>query len=198
MLIAQHYYLTVSMLMDNLKLWMVLLGCRVKGRHTEQHDVFFGIADSVKALIPAIHEFWPEAKGHIHLDGWRAVTKVGKYAIEVVDAAATLTNEVHLYFINLGGYSPLVFDELHHKILAVGNTMAAATAEAKKTAFYTTNGFKGAASHIDDKYGVDIDDVVLVKDILTKAIKSKYQLKLTHAPDAQDDELHIGYFKLPS
>ncbi|MGN6440105.1 MAG: DUF1543 domain-containing protein [Agriterribacter sp.] len=33
---------------------MLLLGCKPAGRHTEQHDVFFGIGASLKDLIPDI------------------------------------------------------------------------------------------------------------------------------------------------
>ena len=51
-----------------MKLYMVLLGCKPEGRHTEQHDVFFGIAPALKDLIPAFKSFWPEAKGKIHVD----------------------------------------------------------------------------------------------------------------------------------
>lgn len=47
------------------KLFMVLLGCRPKGRNTEQHDIFFGIADSLVELKPAMQLFWPDALLHI-------------------------------------------------------------------------------------------------------------------------------------
>ena len=64
---------------------MVLLGCRPKGRHTEQHDVFFGIGNTLKDLIPAIKKFWPEAAGEIHIDAWREINCVGTYSITVED-----------------------------------------------------------------------------------------------------------------
>ena len=37
---------------------MLLLGCRPTGRNTEQHDIYFGIAKSLKDLIPEIKSFW--------------------------------------------------------------------------------------------------------------------------------------------
>ena len=39
-----------------MKLFMLLLGCLLKGRNTEQHDIFFGIAETLKDLVPAIIE----------------------------------------------------------------------------------------------------------------------------------------------
>ena len=56
-----------------LNLYMVLIGCRPKGRHTEQHDIFFGIASALKDLIPEMYRFWPGAKGNMHIDGWRGI-----------------------------------------------------------------------------------------------------------------------------
>ena len=53
--------------MSQLKLFMLLLGCKPPGRHVEQHDVFFGIAGSLDELIPEIKAFWPETD-KIHID----------------------------------------------------------------------------------------------------------------------------------
>ncbi|MEY4867407.1 MAG: hypothetical protein RIT36_306, partial [Bacteroidota bacterium] len=66
------------------KLFMVLIGCKPKGRHTEQHDIFFGIADQLRDLIPEMLSFWPEAEGDMHVDGWREVTQVDGQDIKVV------------------------------------------------------------------------------------------------------------------
>ena len=65
---------------------------------------------------------------------------------------------MQLFFINLGGYAKGVFEEAHHKILMATATKAEAIARAKQTDFYRTMGFKGATSHIDDKWGVDVDE----------------------------------------
>ncbi|WP_325645076.1 DUF1543 domain-containing protein, partial [Chitinophaga sp.] len=48
--------------MATLKLFMVVLGCTLEGRHTEQHDVFFGIGNQLSDLVPDMKAFWPEAK----------------------------------------------------------------------------------------------------------------------------------------
>ena len=51
--------------------------------------------------------------------------------------------------------------------------MAEATKKAKATSFYKHYGFKGATSHIDDKFGIDVDDIFNVADILSAELKEK-------------------------
>jgi hypothetical protein len=180
---------------------MLLIGCRPPGRNTEQHDVFFSIGHSIKELVPQIKAFWPDAKGTLHVDAWREVTQVNGYRITVVHRKekqnVAALSEKKLFFLNLGGYKPGEFEELHYKMLAVTKSKSEAIRQARQTAFYKHTGFKGAASHIDDKFGVDVDDLSEVKDILPAAIKDAYLLQIV--PDdsiVSEDELHLGYFKL--
>lgn len=184
--------------MASSKLYMLLVGCRPKGRHTEQHDTFFGIGNSPADLIPALHQFWPEAKGNLHVDAWREITNVNGFKIEVVpkDNSPTVAAGIQLFFINLGGYKPGEFDEFHYKLLIAAADKSTAIKESKKTAFYQHTGFKGAASHVDDKYGIDVDDLHEIKDILPASIRNKYQLNITASYNEKEDELHLGYFKL--
>ena len=178
---------------STLKLYMVMLGCTPKGRITEQHDIFFGIGTSLKNLVPQMNEFWPEAKGKIHIDAWREVTMVDGFKIDVVPNLGNAANPDKLFFINLGGYKQNEFEEYHYKILTVAQTLAIATKKSKETTFYKHFGFKGATSHIDDKYGIDVDDIYNVEDILAPEFKQQYQLSIIPNPNAQEDKLHIGY-----
>ena len=91
--------------MPPLKLFMLLLGCTPPGRNTEQHDVYFTIASDIKDTISEIIDFWPEAKGRIHIDAWREVTSIENHRVEIV-----LRDKINqakdsavekLYFINL-------------------------------------------------------------------------------------------------
>ena len=182
---------------DKLKLYMVMLGCKPKGRYTEQHDIFFGIGETLKELIPQMKAFWPEAKGKIHIDAWREVTVVDDFSIEIILKKSTSEPVLkNLFFINLGGYKENEFEEYHYKILTVAENLSIASKNAKATAFYKHCGFKGAAAHIDDKYGIDVDDIYNVADILSKQYKEKYSLKLTKNKSSVEDLLHIGYLKL--
>ena len=180
-----------------LKLFMVLIGCRPPGRATEQHDIFFGIAEKVSDLIPDMKAYWPEARGRMHVDAWREVTFAHGFRVVVTEKGnAGTASDAHLYFINLGGYKPMEFEEYHYKMVVAAPDMAGAIKVARQSAFYKHTGYKGATAHVDDKYGIDVDDAALVSSILQTHFTDKYKLSLQHATDSTDDVLHIGYFKL--
>ena len=160
------------------KLYMILLGCKPKGRHTEQHDIFFGIATSLKELIPDMEAFWP-GSGKLHIDAWREVTRVENYSVNIIEKNPTTYSgksqpDKQLFFINLGGYKKQEFEEYHYKMLTIGTEKSEAIQQAKQTAFYKHTGFQGADSHIDDKYGIDVDDIYQVEDILSKQLKNLF------------------------
>lgn len=176
---------------------MVLLGCRPKGRLTEQHDIFFGIGPNLKQLVPSMKASWPEAKGKIHIDSWLKVTQVDGYSIEIVPRTEDLAKDSNLFFINLGGYKENDFEEYHYKILTIAKTKAEAIKKSKKTTFFKHCGFGVAgASHIDDKFGVDVDDIFRIKDILAPAFKDKFNLKISESKSLLEDKMEIGYLKI--
>ena len=179
------------------KLFMILLGCKPAGRLTEQHDIFFTIGNSIADLKTDIVDFWPEAEGKIHIDAWREVTAVDGHSLKIIPIANR--SPIHLkklFFINLGGYKRGEFDELHYKMLIVADSTAEASRLAKETAFYRHTGFEGAVSHIDDKYGVDVDDVFEIADVLPAPIKSQFCIQLDLGNDLSEDELNLGYLPL--
>lgn len=183
--------------MQSQKLFMLLLGCTPPGRHIEQHDIFFAIGTSLTDIKEQIITFWPEANGKIHIDAWREINAVDGYRIQVTDKNdVNIGTPEKLFFLNLGGYKKNEFDELHYKMLVVANEKSVAIKSAKETAFYKHTGFEGAASHIDDKYGVDVDDIFEITEILSKSTKQKFSLKITRAENLIDDEMHLGYFVL--
>jgi hypothetical protein len=183
-----------------MKLFMLLLGCKPSGRNTEQHDIFFGIADNLKELIPDIVAAWPEAKVKLHIDAWREVNFVDGFEVKVYEKEQTEINldrsHAKLFFINLGGYKENEFEEFHYKMLVACEDKSVAIQRSKQTAFYKHTGFKGAGSHIDDKYGVDVDDIFEIEDIMVPQLKEKYGLMISPSADAIEDSLNMGYFKL--
>jgi hypothetical protein len=178
-----------------MRLYMILLGCKPEGRFIEQHDVFFGVGASLEALIPQLENFWPNVK--LHIDSWREVTVVDNHRIAVIPKKEAAGNNRQLFFFNLGGYKENDLEEFHYKVLTVADDLSEATKNAKDSTFYKHTGFKGANSHIDDKYGIDIDDVYKVADLLDPDTKAQYTLQITRSETSlPDDGLHIGYLPL--
>lgn len=175
---------------------MLLIGATPPGRNIEQHDVFFGIGDTMKDLIPDVIAFWP-GNNKLHFDAWREVTGVNGYNVEVVlKNENKQTSPFKLFFINLGGYKQNEFEEFHYKMIMAATDKAEAINISKKTAFFKHTGFKGATAHIDDKFGIDVDDVHEITDILPATAKEKYSLLVTRHTSVIEDEMNLGYFKL--
>ncbi|WP_293300927.1 DUF1543 domain-containing protein [Pedobacter sp. UBA4863] len=174
------------------KLFMVLLGCKPQGRHTEQHDIFFAIANEVKELVPAINAFWPEANGKIHLDAYRIVNHVSGYKVEITARDGTAKSANRLFFMNLGGYQSNIFEEAHYKMLMVAKEKSEAIKKAKESDFFK----QFFSPHIDDKYGVDIDDIFEIEEALSQEMKDKYQLIFTPATNFPTDEVVLGYMPI--
>jgi len=181
----------------DLKLYMLLLGSKAPKRNVEQHDYFFGIASSLKELVPEIKAFWPEAGNSIHIDGWREVNSVDGYSVKVVLKENVVVPSLKkLFFINLGGYTAGKLEEQHYTVLTVQDDRALATKDAKSTVFFKTNSIKGANSHIDEKYGIDVDDIYRIEEILNPGYKNKYHIEIVPQEGLTDDQIHLGYFKL--
>ena len=179
-----------------MKLFYIIIGCTPKGRHTEQHDVFFGIAENIRDLVPEMINFWPEAKGKLHVDAYREVNFVNGYQVEVVEKSKKSTKET-LFFFNLGGYLPDVLQEYHQQVLVVEKSLSEATQKVRGGGGWGGGGQpNGASSHIDDKYALDVDDAFAVEDILPLSQKEKFSLKLTKTDHVSEDKIYNGYFKL--
>ena len=179
-----------------MKLFYTILGATPKGRNIEQHDVFFGISETLKDLVPDMKKFWPEANGQIHIDCYQEVKFVDGFEVKIIDKISQVSEE-QIFFINLGGYQPGNFQEFHQQYLMVGKSMPEIIKRVKQTDFYKNMGFKNATSHIDDKHGVDIDDIFKVNDILPDEMKERYSIVLQKS-DVEDQENYtfIGYLAL--
>ena len=186
-------------------LFMVQLGGRPKGRLIEQHDIFFGIANQVSELVDDINQHWPEVKNKWHIDSYRAISKVDNYAIKLVESSsqAESANDLKLFFINLGGYQRGSFEEFHYKLLIVAATQADAIKQAKQSEFYKAFTYKdkespfNAASHIDDKFEVDIDDIYNVNDLISNVrLLIEPITNESHELVNADDKEYVGYLSI--
>lgn len=186
-------------------LFMVQLGGRPKGRLIEQHDIFFGIANQVSELVDDINQHWPEVKNKWHIDSYRAISKVDNYAIKLVESSSPVesTNGLKLFFINLGGYQRGSFEEFHYKLLIVAATQADAIKQAKQSEFYKAFTYKdkespfNAASHIDDKFEVDIDDIYNVNDLISNVrLLIEPITNESHELVNADDKEYVGYLSI--
>lgn len=178
------------------KLYKIVLGCTPKGRLTEQHDVYFGIGDSISALKENIINFWPVED--LHLDSWEEVIYVDNYKINIVEKNDILDSENFLFFFNLGGYIKGVFEEQHLQKIIVAKNKTEAIKKIKETNFYKNCTFNGGKSHIDNQYGIAIDEVFKIDDILEDEFKKNYSIIIEPFLNQKQNMHKIGYIKLNS
>jgi hypothetical protein len=81
-------------------------------------------------------------------------------------------------------------------MVVIGKTVAEASTKAKKTTFYKHTSIDGAPSHIDDKYGIDVDDVFEINEILPEVMKNSFSIKLIKTDTIINEKMNLGYFKL--
>ena len=182
------------------KLFMTMLGATPAGRHIEQHDIYFGIGTEMKDLVPQIANFWPEGGPKLHVDAWREINHVEGHQIEVVARAGYQPTGLKLFFLNLGGYKHGIFDEFHQTCLIVADSHKEAIQMVKTTSFYEEFNLppKGY-SHVDNKYGLDVDDIYEIDEILNDDLKQKYAIKITKTDKVlEEDKIELGYMKLNS
>jgi hypothetical protein len=176
--------------MNNLRLFVVLLGCKPEGRMVEQHDVFVGVAEELKNLVTGMKEFWPGSE--LHIDGYIALNHIDEYMFKFLPRTETVTltqDEPKLYFINLGGYKSPDLEEYHKKFLIVAKSLAEAVFKAKQDTFYQEGQKKSAdRSHVDDKEA--IDDIICISDSI-----ANYKIELVKNAGNTElfSETKIGY-----
>lgn len=181
---------------------MILLGSKAPARNVEQHDFYFGIGKSLTDLVPQMHAFWPEAGSSLHIDGWRHITNVDGYRLDLYENSQHIPdrNPQRLFFINLGGYTSGKFEEQHYTLLSVHDDRIEALKDSKNTEFFKTKTIttvRGANSHIDDKYGIDVDEIYRIDDLLSEDMKKQFTINLVKVEEELiPDEINLGYFKL--
>lgn len=178
-------------------LWLLQLGATVPGRLTEQHDVYLDISPNLLGLKNAVRQFWAGATS-LHLDGYERVEFVGGHKISVVETGTVKPSGLNLFFLNLGGYQPESVIEFHHQMFIVAETMQEAISQAKRSDFFRNMGVPGGPSHVDNRYGVAVDEIFSVKDILSAFTRLQYDLNIEPvAPQHIRPNLRAaGYFKL--
>jgi hypothetical protein len=125
---------------------------------------------------------------------------VNGFAVQVKSPpyAANSSKGPRLFFINLGGYKPMEFEEYHYKMILAAPNKAAAIRTSKASAFFKHTGYKGAEAHIDDQYGIDVDDSYQIEELLSENLLQQYSIELSPLSTEKEDEWHIGYTKLSS
>jgi hypothetical protein len=112
-----------------MKLFMFYVGGDCANSNVELHDVRFSLGNSPEDCYEDLRrQWWGEPKS-LHLDCWGPVEQADGFDITLTTEAPSDTSS-KLFFVNLGGYNPLDFAELHKNILIVAPDASAAKQKA--------------------------------------------------------------------
>jgi hypothetical protein len=112
------------------KLFMFYVGGNFRNSNVELHDVRFSIGNTPEDCHEDLRRQWWGDPESLHLDCWGAVEQADGFDIALTkDAPRGDANK--LFFVNLGGYDPAEFTELHKNVLLVVPDANAAKARAK-------------------------------------------------------------------
>jgi hypothetical protein len=112
-----------------LKLFMFYVGGKIATGNTELHDVRFSLGETVEDCHRDLRAQWWGTPESLHIDCWGVVEHADGHVVLLAPAARASTT-LKLFFVNLGGYDPSQFTELHHNLLLVETDKAAAKARA--------------------------------------------------------------------
>jgi len=111
-------------------LFVVMLGGKHSKAKIEVHDVVFVTGNSIEECYPELRQQWFGTMVGMHIDSWMQVDGVEGYQVRFSEQAPA-ADELRLFFINLGGYTPGAFGEDHHYLLVTAQDKAQAKQKGK-------------------------------------------------------------------
>jgi len=115
-----------------MKLYAIYIGGSTGTSLIELHDIRFVIAPSIEDTYDELRRDWWGTPDSLHIDCWGELTSADGHNITLKDRPQEGFDQ-KLYFVNLGGYDPKEFAELHKNVFVVAPTESKAKVKALKT-----------------------------------------------------------------
>ena len=160
--------------LDNIFLFLVVLGGRAKKANIELHDVRWVVASKIEDSFDTLRKDWFGSPKGLHIDSFKKIKYIDGYKINFINFEKDKIKnkqlvkknkaQKYLWFVNIGGYSPTSMQEKHEFGLVVASTKFEAKNIAKSKWLV---GCK--KKHKDDIASLEIliscDDCELIKKI---------------------------------
>ncbi len=102
-----------------MKLFAVVVGGEVEGCHVELHDTRFVAGERIEDCYDALKTQWWGTPESLHLDAWGPLEWADGYGVDIAPQDDGTNDLQRLWFLNLGGYDPSKFEELHRNVFFV-------------------------------------------------------------------------------
>lgn len=113
-----------------MKLFAIYIGGTHKHANIELHDMRFIVAERIEDTYAELRRQWWGVPRSLHLDCWAAVTQADGHAVCLKPQPSLSPRK--LYYVNMGGYDPRQFTELHRHLFIVAESEASARSRALK------------------------------------------------------------------
>ncbi|MBO9101139.1 MULTISPECIES: DUF1543 domain-containing protein [unclassified Rhizobium] len=168
-----------------MKLFMFYIGGDCGNSNIELHDVRFSIGETAEDCRDDLRNQWWGDPKSLHLDCWGAVEQADGYDVTLTTELLEQAPATKLFFVNLGGYDPTEFGELHRNILLVASDAKAAT----KKALQQIRNWK--LPHKDNVF--EVEKAVDVTELMGRY---GYRLKLTEATSVKPFGFTCAYIRI--
>ena len=152
-----------------MKLFAIYVGGEAKGANIEVHDMRFVAASSIEDTHAELKRQWWGIPKSLHIDCWAQIDHADGYDVSL--RPTPFSGEEHLYYVNLGGYDPGKFMEMHMNVFVVAKTIP----EAKARAIKSAKGWN--APHRDEMYEAE-----QAFSLVEAAGRERVYIHLTPAP----------------
>ena len=118
--------------LENIFLYLVVLGGRAKKANIELHDVRWVVGSKIEDTYDTLRNDWFGSPKGLHIDSYKKIKYIDGYKINLIDLKKDKTYKrqllkknkakKYLWFVNIGGYSPTSMQEKHEFGLVIAST----------------------------------------------------------------------------
>jgi len=117
--------------LENIFLYLVVLGGRAKKANIELHDVRWVVGSKIEDTYDTLRKDWFGSLKGLHIDSYKKIRYIDGYKINLINfekdkidkKQLVKTNKAkkHLWFVNIGGYDPTSMQEKHEFGLVIAS-----------------------------------------------------------------------------
>ena len=160
--------------LENIFLYLVVLGGRAKKANIELHDVRWVVGSKIEDTYDTLRKDWFGSSRGLHIDSYKKIQYIDGYKINLINVenhkiekkqlVKKIKPKKTLWFVNIGGYNSTSMQEKHEFGLVIASNKLEAKNIAKSKWLI---GYK--KKHIDDLSSLEMliscDDCELIKKI---------------------------------
>ena len=117
--------------LENISLYLVVLGGRAKKANVELHDVRWVVGSKIEDTFGTLRKDWFGSPKGLHIDSYKKIRYIDGYKINLINFEKDKIDKKqlekknkakkYLWFVNIGGYSPTSMQEKHEFGLVIAS-----------------------------------------------------------------------------